>query len=163
MFGHHRHASETPINDGHMKIGRHFEKQDGDHDVTVLAQNWHTHNLHGPESFMPLSQYAYYSHICPAKCPKLWTLGVNGLMQVPYQIFLHDTIKLKAFIVFRLLYILIQRIQRNWTRRMAENGFAPPPPLGNFADISYLVENLKPSLLRHVCTLCSGALVCKSL
>ena len=25
-------------------------------------------------------------------------------------------------------------------RRMAENGFAPPP-LGNFADISYLVEN----------------------
>ena len=25
------------------------------------------------------------------------------------------------------------------TRRMAENGFAPP--LGNFADISYLVEN----------------------
>ena len=26
-------------------------------------------------------------------------------------------------------------------RRMAENGFAPPPPLANFADISYLVEN----------------------
>ena len=27
-------------------------------------------------------------------------------------------------------------------RRMAENGFAsPPPPLGNFADISYIVEN----------------------
>ena len=25
-------------------------------------------------------------------------------------------------------------------RRVAENGFAPPP-LGNFADISYLVEN----------------------
>ena len=47
-------------------------------------------------------------------------------------------------------------------RRMAENGFAPPP-LGNFADISYLVENWKPSLLRDVCTLCSGALVCKSL
>ena len=37
------------------------------------------------------------------------------------------------------------------------------PPLGNFADISYLVENWKPSLLRDVCTLCSGALVCKSL
>ena len=46
-------------------------------------------------------------------------------------------------------------------RRMAENGFAPP--LGNFADISYLVENWKPSLLRDVCTLCFGALVCKSL
>ena len=50
----------------------------------------------------------------------------------------------------------------NIYRRMAENGFAPPP-LGNFADISYLVENWKPSLLRDVCTLCSGALVCKSL
>ena len=48
-------------------------------------------------------------------------------------------------------------------RRMAENGFAPPPPLGNFADISYLVENQKPSLLRDVCTLCSKALVCKSM
>ena len=36
-------------------------------------------------------------------------------------------------------------------------------PLGNFADISYLVENLKSSLLRDVCTLCFGALVCKSL
>ena len=35
--------------------------------------------------------------------------------------------------------------------------------LGNFADISYLVKNLKPSLLRDVCTLCVGALVCKSL
>ena len=38
---------------------------------------------------------------------KLGTLGVNGLMQVPYQIFLHDIIKLKAFVVFRLHYILI--------------------------------------------------------
>ena len=38
-----------------------------------------------------------------------------------------------------------------------------PPPLGNFADISYLEENFKPHLLRDVCTLCSGALVCDSL
>ena len=30
------------------------------------------------------------------------------------------------------------------------------PPLGNFADISYLVENWKPSLLRNVCTLAPG-------
>ena len=37
------------------------------------------------------------------------------------------------------------------------------PPLGNFADISYLVENKKPSLLRDVRTLSSGALVCRSL
>ena len=38
----------------------------------------------------------------------------------------------------------------------------PPPPLGNFADISYLKENFKPHLLRDVCTLCSGALVSDS-
>ena len=40
---------------------------------------------------------------------------------------------------------------------------APPPPLGNFADISYLEDNFKPHLLRDVCTLCSGALVSDSL
>ena len=39
----------------------------------------------------------------------------------------------------------------------------PPPPLGNFADISYLEENFKSHLLRDVCTLCSGALVSDSL
>ena len=39
----------------------------------------------------------------------------------------------------------------------------PTPPLGNFADISYLEENFKPHLLRDVCTLCSGALVSDSL
>ena len=38
-----------------------------------------------------------------------------------------------------------------------------PPPLGNFADISYLEENFKSHLLRDVCTLCSGALVSDSL
>ena len=27
----------------------------------------------------------------------------------------------------------------------------PPPPLGSFADISYLEENFKPHLLRDVC------------
>ena len=36
-------------------------------------------------------------------------------------------------------------------------------PLGNFADISYLVENFKPHLLRDVCSLCSRALVSDSL
>ena len=39
----------------------------------------------------------------------------------------------------------------------------PAPPLGNFADISYLEENFKPHLLRDVCTLCSGVLVSDSL
>ena len=37
------------------------------------------------------------------------------------------------------------------------------PPLGNFADISYLKGNFKLHLLRDVCTLCSGALVSDSL
>ena len=49
-------------------------------------------------------------------------------------------------------------------RLRAKKGPAPPPPpLGNFADISYLEENFKPHLLRDVCTLCSGALVSGSL
>ena len=39
----------------------------------------------------------------------------------------------------------------------------PPPPLENFADISYLKENFKPHLLRDVCTLCFGAFVSDSL
>ena len=47
-------------------------------------------------------------------------------------------------------------------RRMAENWFAPLP-LWNFADISYLVENIKMCLLRDIYTLCIGALVCKSM
>ena len=52
---------------------------------------------------------------------------------------------------------------RSTTRLRAKKGPAPPPPLGNFADISYLEENFKPHLLRDVCTLCSGALVSDSL
>ena len=48
-------------------------------------------------------------------------------------------------------------------RLRAKKGPAPPPPLGNFADISYLEENFKTHLLRDVCTLCSGALVSDSL
>ena len=39
----------------------------------------------------------------------------------------------------------------------------PPPPLGNFADISYHEENFKPHLLKDVCTQCYGALVSDSL
>ena len=50
----------------------------------------------------------------------------------------------------------------NTYRLRAKKGPAPPP-LGNFADISYLEENFKPHLLRDVCTLCSGALVSDSL
>ena len=50
---------------------------------------------------------------------------------------------------------------RRHSRLRAKKG--PAPPLGNFADISYLEENFKPHLLRDVCTLCSGALVSDSL
>ena len=46
----------------------------------------------------------------------------------------------------------------NIIRLRAKKGPAPPH-LGNFANISYLIENFKPHLLRDVCTLCSGALV----
>ena len=46
---------------------------------------------------------------------------------------------------------------------MAENGFTLHYPLGNFADISYPVENFKLRLLRDVCTLYAGALVSDSL
>ena len=53
--------------------------------------------------------------------------------------------------------------RRSSIRLRAKKGPAPPPPLGNFADISYLEENFKPHLLRDVCTLCSGALVSDSL
>ena len=49
------------------------------------------------------------------------------------------------------------------TDRLRAKKVLLPPPLGNFADVSYLEENFKPHLLRDVCTLCSGALVSDSL
>ena len=49
------------------------------------------------------------------------------------------------------------------SRLRAKKGPAPPPPLGNFADIFYLDKNFKPHLFIDVCTLCSGALVSDSL
>ena len=55
------------------------------------------------------------------------------------------------------------RLSLRPNRLRAKKVPAPPPPLGNFADISYLEENFKPHLLRDVCTLCSGALVSDSL
>ena len=47
--------------------------------------------------------------------------------------------------------------------RAKKRSCSPPPPLENFADISYIEENYKSHLLRDVCTLCSGALVSDSL
>ena len=52
-------------------------------------------------------------------------------------------------------------VSETTSRLRAKKG--PAPPLGNFADISYLEENFKPHLLRDVCTLCSEALVTDSL
>ena len=60
------------------------------------------------------------------------------------------------------LIVLIPDLCTLTYRLRAKKGPAPPP-LGNFADISYLNENFKPHLLRDVCTLCSGALVSDSL
>ena len=58
-----------------------------------------------------------------------------------------------------LKHIMNRSNSLSTVRLRAKKGPAPPPPLGNFADISYLKENFKPHLLRDVCTLCSGALV----
>ena len=72
----------------------------------------------------------------------------------------------KAFVLSMLkVCALIRHSMRSlsiYCRLRAKKGPAPPP-LGNFADISYLEENVKPHLLRDVCTLCSGALVSDSL
>ena len=72
-----------------------------------------------------------------------------------------------ATCVVRALIPLLRKkksvIYANFCRLRAKKGPAPPPSLGNFADISYLEENFKPHLLRDVCTLCSGALVSDSL
>ena len=46
-----------------------------------------------------------------------------------------------CFLAFVTLPYESMRVGSFNYRRMAENGFAPPPRLGNFADISYLVEN----------------------
>ena len=58
-------------------------------------------------------------------------------------------------------YYGLEKKTISFDRLRAKKG--PAPPLGNFADISYLEENFKPHLLRDVCTLCSGALVSDSL
>ena len=65
----------------------------------------------------------------------------------------------------RYVFINTSRLCRDSAsnfRLRAKKGPAPPP-LGNFADISYLEENFKPHLLRDVCTLCCGVLVSDSL
>ena len=60
------------------------------------------------------------------------------------------------------MFLNCSLMMRTHNRLRAKKGPAPPP-LGNFADISYLEEKFKPHLLRDVCTLCSGALVSDSL
>ena len=64
-------------------------------------------------------------------------------------------LRVKSKVTWNLLSLKDYRLR-------AKKGPAPPP-LGNFADISYLEENFKPHLLRDVCTLSSGALVSDSL
>ena len=66
-----------------------------------------------------------------------------------------------SFLVGSSLFLQITRPTIKARRLRAKKG--PAPPLGNFADISYLEENFKLHLLRDVCTLCSGALVSDSL
>ena len=59
--------------------------------------------------------------------------------------------------------VILRLVSYNIIDFELKKGPAPPHPLGNFADISYLKENFKSHLLRDVCTLCSGALVSDSL
>ena len=72
-----------------------------------------------------------------------------------------------ASVGLRLAFHMSGRERRNVTEGGIDfelkKVLLPPPPLGNFADISYLEENFKLHLLRDVCTLCSGALVSDSL
>ena len=63
----------------------------------------------------------------------------------------------------REMSVVITLASNKGSRLRAKKGPAPPHPLGNFADISYLEENFKPHLLRDVCTLYSEALVSDSL
>ena len=88
----------------------------------------------------------------PAQLNQRFTFGLSGeqnltipgLAQLETQAGTYETFSL---IDFKLKKVLLP----------------PPPPLGNFADISYLEEYFKRHLLRDVCTLCSGALVSDSL
>ena len=75
-----------------------------------------------------------------------------------YYIFYYTMLGFLALLEFEINYLNMN----DQDRLRAKKGPAPPP-LGNFADISYLEENFKPHLLRDVCTLCSGALVSDSL
>ena len=65
--------------------------------------------------------------------------------------------------IFCRTYFVADAYDETYLDFEVKKGPAPPPPLGNFADISYLEENFKPLLLRDVCTLCFGALVSDSL
>ena len=87
-----------------------------------------------------------------ARTPLLFLVVASNLI--------HSSVFLLEF--FLKNYNLFQVENSRHSRLRANKGPAPPP-LGNFADISYLEENFKPHLLRDVCTLCSGALVSDSL
>ena len=147
--------------------------------------------IHSPELTLVFWLTASHSWVARAKeasCLLHWlpmfTLAVQLYTPAKSFIWLHIEYKtvltpkleiISTYLIFRASLILqetrsihdsmnIPKIDLISYRRMAENGFAPPPtPLGNFADKSCLVDNWKPSLLRNVCTLCSGALVCNSL
>ena len=102
--------------------------------------------------------------IC-TKYSHMWRIS-NMYLHLPYLVDIQRL--LNIFYVFacapgKLLCVTSKDLELDGWLRMGLFPPPPPPPLGNFADISYLVENWKSSLLRDVCTLCSGALVCKSL
>ena len=66
-----------------------------------------------------------------------------------YLILLLDTTRSSVLLLSNMLWKLY--------RLLAEKGPAPPPPLGNFADIVYLKEQSFLIQMRDVCTLYAGA------
>ena len=100
------------------------------------------------------------------KCGVLEKKKQKGVLAIRRIFSLVDMIKTPNFqiaLMFLKLVYMHSRQRNTFHRLRAKKGPAPPPPLGNFADISYLKEKFKPHLLRDVCTLCSGALVSDSL
>ena len=92
------------------------------------------------------------TYVCGGHVPREHSVSVH--YRPTSKTSLHD---LQVCTIFTVSLSVRYRLQAK------KNVLLPAPPLGNFANISYLEENFKPHLLRDVCTLCSGALVSDSL
>ena len=94
--------------------------------------------------------------ICPCEVGTKITYGGSNLQLSMYKLHIRDKQLFFDFMATKFKLVLLSKIiskiryskvcilyhitYTTIDRQMAENGFAPPP-LGNFADISYIVEN----------------------